>query len=106
MQPTPRSQTLKPVPWLLSIVGVSALLVVAPIALLLPLGLILGGVSAGLSFLLVMLTVGVDAAGKYNAATYITPAVLSSLAAVSTTIYHVTTLIKRSELPSISSVSL
>jgi hypothetical protein len=91
----------KILPWLLSAIGVVALLIAAPFAVILPAGILLGGASAGTTLLVVGLTLGFDNAGRFDPSLYWVPAALSSSLAAFGTIRGAVHLFRTAELPSV-----
>jgi hypothetical protein len=87
--------------WVLSAITILVLLITAPIVVLIPLGIILGGASAAAAFLLIGLTIGFEEASKYDPAVYITPSALSSIIVIISMVRHVVQFFRAGYLPSI-----
>lgn len=92
--------------WLLSIVGVVALLIGSPLIVLVPLGILLGGAAPGATFLILSLTLGNDVASlRYDPALYWTSAVLSSLFALVGTVRFLLSALRSSRLPTVTAAA-
>jgi hypothetical protein len=87
--------------WVLSAIGIVALLVVAPLTVLLPVGLLLGGAAAGTAFLIVSLIFGDQGAGAYDQSLYWIPAALSSALAIFAAVRSGIRFFRTAELPPI-----
>jgi hypothetical protein len=87
-------------PWIISAIAVAGLLLAAPFAVFIPLGLLLGGLSAGTALLVVGLTLGFESAGEYGTTLYVA-AGASSILAVGVGIRSAVRLFRAGVLPSL-----